>query len=134
MKTKKFIGILLGIFFAAAGVLLFKMDWFLALVITVGGVVLLVNSLMNLMNHTEESETVEENELRQNIQIESESDKAELQKTDYTNYNEDSLVLLSQMKDKIGDSKTQILTDEEKSKLEEKLSDAIHNVFINRLF
>lgn len=134
MKTKKFIGILLGIFFAAAGVLLFKMDWFLALVITVGGIVLLVKSLMNLMDDTEESETVEENEMRQDMQTERESNKVKLRKTDYTNYNEDSLLLLSQLKDKIGGSKTQILIDEERSKLEEKLSDAIHNVFINRLF
>lgn len=131
MKTKKFIGVLLGIFFAAAGILLFKMNWFLALVITVGDIILLVKSLMN---NIEESETVEENEMHQDMQTESEANKTELQKTDYTNYNEDSLLLLSQLKDKIGGSKTQILIDEEKSKLEEKLSDAIHNVFINRLF
>lgn len=134
MKTKKIIGLLLGVFFAAAGILLFKMNWFLALVITICGIILLVNSLMNLMNNIKVSKTVEENEMRQDMQTESESDKTELQKTDYTNYNEDSLLLLSQLKDKIGGSKTQILTDEEKSKLEEKLSDAIHNVFINRLF
>lgn len=131
MKSKKIIGVLLGIFFAAAGILLFKMNWFLALVITVGGIILLVKSLMN---NIEESETVEENEMHQDMQTESEANKTELQKTDYTNYNEDSLLLLSQLKDKIGGSKTQILIDEEKSKLEEKLSDAIHNVFINRLF
>lgn len=103
MKTKKFIGVLLGIFFAAAGILLFKMNWFLALVITVGGIILLVKSLMN---NIEESETVEENEMHQDMQTESEANKTELQKTDYTNYNEDSLLLLSQLKDKIGGSKT----------------------------
>lgn len=106
MKTKKIIGLLLGIFFAAAGVLLFKMDCFFAVVVTVGGVVLLVNSLMKLMEPIEESKTVEENEMHQDMQTESEANKTEFQKTDYTNYNEDSLLLLSQLKDKIGGSKT----------------------------
>lgn len=117
MKTKKFIGILLGIFFAAAGVLLFKMDWFLALVITVGGVVLLVNSLMSLMDHTEESKTAEENEMCQESQNVSESDKTELQKTDYK---EDSFLLLSILKDNIDCSGSEMFNEAEEERCNKK--------------
>lgn len=113
MKTKKIIGILLGIFFAAAGVLLFKMNWFLALVITVGGVVLLVNSLMKLMDYIEESKTVEENEMRQDMQTESEANKTEFQKTDYK---EDSFLLLSILKDNIDCSDSKVFNEAEGEK------------------
>lgn len=129
MKTKKFIGVLLGIFFATAGILLFKMNWFLALVITVGGIILLVNSLMNLMNNIKASKTVEENEMHQDMQTESESNKVEFQETDYK---EDSFLLLSILKDNANCSVSEIFSETEEEKFNKKFLSIEENQIFKR--
>ncbi len=129
MKTKKIIGLLLGIFFAAAGGLLFKMDCFFAVVVTVGGVVLLVNSLMKLMEPIEESKTVEENEMHQDMQTESEANKTEFQKTDYK---EDSFLLLSILKDNIDCSDSEMFNEAEEEKYNKKFLSIEENQIFKR--
>lgn len=129
MKTKKFIGVLLGIFFVTAGILLFKMNWFLAFVIIVGSIILLVKSLMNLINNIKASKTVEENEMRQDMQTESESNKAEFQKTDYK---EDSFLLLSILKDNANCSDSEVFNEAEDEMFSKKFLSIKENQIFKR--
>lgn len=154
-KAKNFIiAFIIGILLIAAGVANFAIGLFIPILLIIAGMFFVVISIICMakfikshrknkaisvkanqanieLNKAEPDKKNKESDKQSTENdLHKEKSKVTLKKTHYA---EDSLLLLTYIKDKCSCSEPEILSDEEKDLFEKKVKNAVNNVFINRL-
>lgn len=141
------IAFILGIFLMAAGVANFAFGLFLPVLLIIAGVFFIVMSIISMVrfirnykkskviseqgNQTEiESKIIEPD--KKNIKDDLNNDKTKVTPIE-THYAEDSLLLLTYIKEKCNCFEPDTLTENEKEQLEKRIDNAVNNIFVNRL-